>query len=195
MTWVEHQAFERDWHGDCVSTEFGERLKQTVYARKMGLRFEHDGKSPFSIDMGGKSVMDIGGGPYSMLLFCKNVKGAVLDPCHYPKWVYERYDAAGIGWIQMSAEELQRDVGSEIWIYNCLQHVLDPAKIIKNARRSARLIRIFEWLNIPPCPGHPHELSADKLDEWLGGEGKVEMLNDHDRGLVGLAYFGIFKGS
>lgn len=196
MTWTEHQQFERDWHGDCVGCEYGERTKQLIYARKMGLHFEHDGKSPFSIDMQGKSVVDIGGGPYSMLLFCRNVKGWVVDPCEYPEWVSMRYAQAGIHYMQEPMEEL--DAGfkfNEALCYNCLQHVQDPSKIITGARFVASLIRIFEWLNIPPCPGHPHELSADRLDEWLGGEGKVEMLNDRERGLVGLAYYGVFKGT
>jgi hypothetical protein len=192
MSWEDDQKFERDWHGDCVGTEFGERLKQTVYARKMGLRFEHDGKSPFVIDCGGRSVVDIGGGPYSMLLFCRNVKGIVVDPCEYPDWVYERYEEAGITWTQQTGEDALFPCRDEAWIYNCLQHVQDPAKVIANTRRSAKLMRIFEWINTGTSPGHPHNLTADLLDQWLGGEGKVETINDRERGLVGTCYYGVF---
>jgi hypothetical protein len=193
MSWEDDQKFERDWHGDCVGTEFGERLKQTVYARKMGLRFEHDGKSPFVIDCGGKSIVDIGGGPYSMLLFCRNVHGLVVDPCLYPDWIYRRYQVANIGVEADSAEEVVLgDTFDEAWIYNCLQHTKDPAKVIEMARESSKLIRIFEWINTGISPGHPHNLTADRLDEWLGGEGKVETLNDRERGLVGTCYYGVF---
>jgi hypothetical protein len=192
MSWTDDQKFERDWHGDCVGTEFGERLKQTVYARKMGLRFEHDGKSPFVIDCGGKSVADIGGGPYSMLLFCRNAKGIVVDPCEYPDWVYERYEEAGIAWTQQIGEDALFPYRDEAWIYNCLQHTQDPEKVIANSKRASKLIRIFEWINTGISPGHPHNLTADQLDEWLGGEGKVEYLDNRERGLVGTCYFGVF---
>ncbi len=192
MSWEDDQKFERDWHGDCVGTEFGERLKQTVYARKMGLRFEHDGKSPFVIDCGEKSIVDIGGGPYSMLLFCRNVKGTVIDPCEYPEWVEARYRHAGIELETTAGETALLGIFNEAWIYNCLQHVQDPVEIIANARRAAKLIRIFEWINTGTSPGHPHNLTADKLDEWLGGEGKVEYLDDRERGLVGTCYYGVF---
>lgn len=198
MTWNECQKWEAQWHGDCVGTEFGERMKQTVYARRMGLRFEHDGKSPFSLDCEGKSILDIGGGPYSMLLFCKNVKGTVIDPCEYPQWVMDRYQFAGITVLQMPVEDLKVSPGckgfDDAWIYNCAQHVIDPRVLIYNARMLSRIVRVFEWIECGTSDGHPHELTEASLNEWLGGEGKVEHLNDRERGLVGRCYYGVFKG-
>lgn len=193
MTWTDHQAFERDWHGDCIQVEFGERLKQTVYARKMGLRFEHDGKSPFSIDMGGQKVLEVGGGPYAMLLFCRNVRGTVVDPCSYPDWVYARYEAAGIDIKRIPAEDMVLEGYGQCWIANCLQHVQDPKEIIKRARQAASIVRVFEWVNHGVSPGHGHNLEPDLLNKWLDGEGKVE--NIDESGCKGLCYYGVFKGS
>lgn len=188
------QGFEKDWWGSCANT-LGEEIKQLVYAQKMGLKWYHNSKSPHNIDVKHQDILDIGGGPVSMLLKCENLAGAlVADPCDYPEWVYDRYGAVGIGHTKQKGEDLVP--GSfprfdEVWIYNCLQHVDDPEKIIKNARAMGKLIRIFEWIDNGVSPGHPHNLTAENLNKWLGGEGKVEVLDQPT--LRGKAYYGIFK--
>ena len=87
--------WEKQWWGTCQNT-YGEEEKQVVCATKMGLRFFHDGKGPYNIDMHGSSVLDIGGGPCSLLLKCVNVKGKVADPLllGFPHWILERYEEA-----------------------------------------------------------------------------------------------------
>lgn len=79
----------------------------------------------------------------------------------------------------------------EAWVYNVLQHVMDPEKIIQVAKRAARVIRLFEWIDIPPHPGHPHELTEANLSKWLGGEGTVEEFKG-ENGLSGKAFYGVF---
>ncbi len=191
MTWEEHQKWEAEWHGNCVNS-LGEEMKQLTYAKRMGLRFHHDGKSPYCIDMGGKSVVDIGGGPCSLLLKCVNVDGVVVDSCEYPCWIYARYDEAKIGMSSVPAESFLSIGFDEAWIYNCAQHVQDPEKVFAVARRCAEIVRVFEWIDIPESPGHPHMLTEDKLNEWLGGFGKVETINENTA--VGRCYYGVFKG-
>ena len=192
--WQEAQKFEKDWWN--FSNTFGEEMKQLLYAEKMGLKTFHDGKSPFNFDIGNKSVLDIGGGPVSLLLKCKNVEtGVVIDPLKIPKWVKERYKEANIHSFLLKGEEVEKwgFKFDEIWIYNCLQHTENPKKIIKNAKKIGKLIRIFEWIDIPVCEGHPHELTEKKLNKWLGGEGKVEVLKGQNT-CFGKCYYGIFNG-
>lgn len=191
--WNEDQEWEREWHGNCVNS-LNEELKQLVYAKRLGLRMEHDGKTPYSFDLRRVSVLDIGGGPYSLLLKCHNfTKALVADPCAYPDWVYERYKAMGINFVMVPGEELP-DLGiyDEVWIYNVLQHTMDPGKIISNARKLGKMIRVFEWIENGISVGHPQNLTEKDMNEWLGGYGKVEHLNES--GCVGLGYYGIFKG-
>ena len=193
MSWKDEQHFEKNWHGNCVNS-YWEETKQIVYAKRMGLKAEMiDGKYPV-YDLKGISVLDIGGGAYSMLLKCINFKGTVFDPCDYPKWIEERYKEAGIEYRRMKGEDLDQinltfDVGL---IYNVLQHVDNPEKIIKNARKICSEIRIFEWIDNGISPGHPWDLKEEKLNKWLGGIGKIEQLNE--QGCKGKSYYGIFKG-
>lgn len=193
MTWQKAQKWEEDWHGSCVNT-YGEEEKQLLYANRMGLSAFHDGKSPYNFDLGRKSILDIGGGPSSLLLKCINYGEpvTVLDPLTFPDWVYARYDIAGISYIQMMGEQVNpKRTYDESWIYNVLQHTQSPASVIKSAQKASRVIRIFEWIETEVNIGHPHSLTEDKLNEWLSGEGKVETLNGQAN-CCGRCYYGIF---
>lgn len=191
MNWKRAQEWEGAWWGNCVNT-YGEEFKQLLYAEKMGLEAFHNGKSPYNFDLGGVSVLDIGGGPASLLLKCVNFSRAlVVDPLVVPGWVGERYKLAGIEFLQGRAEDLDEEGWDECWIYNVLQHVESLRRVVKRARRAASLIRIFEWLDTPMNEGHLHTLTEDLLNEWLGGEGKVEQFSGRNT-CVGKAYYGIF---
>lgn len=195
MSWKEDQQWESEWHGNCVNS-FWEETKQIVYAKRMGLEADMVlGKYPV-YDLKGKSVIDIGGGAYSMLLKTVNGKRlTVVDPCFYPKWTKDRYSANRIQFINSPAEEIRELEGhefDEVWIYNCLQHTIDPKKILKNALVLSKVVRIFEWIDTGVAIGHPQDLKEDKLNKWLGGVGKTEVLNES--GCYGKCYYGIFKG-
>jgi hypothetical protein len=196
MSWIDEQKFEIDWWGNCCNT-YSEETKQLTYAQKIGLHANWNyGHYPV-YNLNNISVVDIGGGPTSILLKCNGLKkGAVIDPCPYPKWVIERYKEAEIDYHITKAENNifgPNYIFDEAWIYNVLQHTDNPEKIIKNARKFSKLIRIFEWIDMPPTKGHPHELKEDKLNKWLHGKGKVKELNEN--GCVGKAYYGIFPVS
>jgi 2-polyprenyl-3-methyl-5-hydroxy-6-metoxy-1,4-benzoquinol methylase len=194
--WRAAQKLEVQWWGDCANT-FGEELKQLVYAERMGMKSTTkigDGRYPL-YQLNGTSVLDIGGGPVSILL--KTVDAGnlcVIDPADYPQWVYERYHAREIATLNMPAEDYAcTSRWDEAWIYNVLQHVEDPEKVVAVARKCAKLIRIFEWIDIPAYPGHPHELKARELDRWLGvrGAGIVQPVDEELFGRAN-AYSGVF---
>lgn len=192
MTWQQAQKWEKDWWGNCVNTLFEEK-KQLIYADKMGLEIVANEKTPYTFDLSGKSILDVGGGATSLLLKCINHKGsAVIDPLPMPKWVISRYEEVGIKFLNFPAEKMRFDKNAfeEIWIYNCLQHTDNPRKIIKNAKHAGKIIRIFEWIDTPVSDGHIHTLTEEDLNVWLGGYGKVEQMKQ--RPCFGKAYYGVF---
>ena len=190
MTWEDDQEWELDWWNLCINT-WGEEQKQRHYAQCMGLHELSNSQYSFYYDLRERSVLDIGGGPTSLLLKCIN-RGLtkVADPAQYPDWVKARYKFANIRYTYEKGEELVLDKGyDEVWIYNVLQHVIDPEAIIINARRAGKIIRVFDWLEIGVAPGHPHNLLEDQMNKWLGGRGKVNA--DVSRGKE---YYGVFLG-
>lgn len=179
-------TFERQWWGDCCNT-FGEDSKHYTYARLMGLKQDW-----VYFVVGNKSILDIGGGPTSMLLKVYDlVKGKIYDPIDYPKWTVDRYNSKNIEVVVDYGENVDESGWDEVWIYNCLQHVTDPERIIKNALKSAKVLRIFEWVDIPPHEGHPHMLTEENLNKWIGQIGQTTLLNEG--GCYGKAYHGCFQ--
>ncbi len=185
------QEWEAGWWGNATQT-FGEEVKQLTYANKMGLKnLQVDGRWPV-YDLDGRSVLDIGGGPVSILLKTINGWGMVVDPCPFPDWVTARYEAVGIQHVMQEAEKFDApNRMTEAWIYNVLQHVVDPEKVIATARRNAHLIRLFEWIETETNVGHPHAFHADELNQWLGGVGEIGIIDENSA--YGLGYWGVFS--
>lgn len=180
-----HYEFERSYWGNCCNT-FDEEQKHYVYGRLMGLPVVH-----YSFDANNKRILDIGAGPVSMLLKTINLeKGKVVDPIQYPDWTVQRYAAHNIEVEVGRGEDIQEQGWDEVWIYNCLQHADDPAKIIYNAKKAAPILRFFEWINIPAHDGHPHELTEATLNKWIGHIGRTIQLSQ--TGCYGTAYYGVF---
>ena len=179
----EHFEFERAYWGNCCNT-FDEEQKHYVYARLMNIPRSH-----YSLLLQPpRTVLDIGGGPVSMLLKCKGlVTGKVIDPITYPKWTQLRYADHNIDVQVQRGEDVCERGWDEVWIYNCLQHTDDPQLIIANAKRAGRKLRLFEWIDIPAHEGHPWMLTEELLNEWTGGTGKTIELRES--GCFGRAYF------
>jgi 2-polyprenyl-3-methyl-5-hydroxy-6-metoxy-1,4-benzoquinol methylase len=191
QTWKEAQREERAFWDDCRNT-FGEELKQQLYMRRMGF---YPLSSTYGFDMKGRSVLDVGGGPVSVLLKCINLnmnddthRAKVIDPCEYPEWVYARYRQAGIAYEHIPAEEMNESGWDVGLMYNCLQHVVDPKAIVRKLIAAARVVKIFEWIDVPPHPGHPHQLRAEDLERWTGRKGEVELFNGLNE-CYGLAWY------
>lgn len=171
--WKHAQTEELNYWGNCYNYRtWCEFSKGEMYAREIGLTAEYGVEG--ELNMQGKSVIDIGGGPVSMTLRCFNSRQlTVVDPCNWPPSVQRRYDRYGIKLIKMPAESLTPDivgVAEEAWLINLLQHVQDPALVIERCKCMAKVIRIFDWLNIPPDGGaHPRMLTAEGILNWFLG--------------------------
>ena len=180
--WQEHNEHERAWWGDCLNTS-DEEFKQLKYALLMGLEqysfYAKDRRFGNGYDLGGRSVLDVGGGPVSLLLKCRNLGPAwVVDPCRWPGWIMARYEAAAICYLQQPAENqyLDGQLFDEVWLYNVLQHVYRPEDVARNALAHLKPggnLRVFEWIETMETPGHPHVLTAERLNVAFGVQGQV----------------------
>jgi glycosyltransferase involved in cell wall biosynthesis len=173
------------------------QVKQQGYVDMLGLG-EYGRCARY--DLKGKSILDIGGGPCSLLLRCHNYgKVTVLDPCEFETWVYERYKSAKINIVKTSAEDWIPDgFYDEVWCYNVLQHVRDPQKIIDMMKRTAKKIRVFEWIDTPIDTGHPWSFTTEQLDKMFGQKGTGRNINEQDflyqflHTTEARAYYGVF---
>jgi len=180
--WEKAQESEQAWWGSCVDTS-DEEVKQREYASLMGLDCYKGnvGLRSERYNLRGHSVLDLGGGPVSLLLRCENRgRSVVVDPATFPDWVLGRYDAAGIEYVREPAESVALGATfDEVWIYNVLQHVQDPQAVIETAKQHGGIVRVFEWVGIPADTKHPHVLTREALDDWLGCRGRVSDVTWH----------------
>ena len=201
--WNEAVSWEASWWAGSnrYSNSDAEKRKHHVMAERMGLSID----DAFRIDLAGRSVVDVGGGPASLLL---NTYGGgdmlIVDPFvnEWPNWVRERYECAGIRTLSSRGEDF--DSGAfdfdEAWIYNCLQHVEDPKAVIEKtvaAMKFGGTLRMFEWVNTGVYKGHIHDLSGDFLVEAMEGVGLKEcsvdeFTQDWGNGDVTQAFAGVF---
>lgn len=118
----------------------------------------------------GLSVVDIGGGPFSMLYgYPERGRCAVVDPLPIPQDCVDRYRQGGIEFLQLPAEVYMREYSGpkfdEAWIYNCLQHVQDPIAILSAVPKCAKVLRICEPMETIVEMYHPHSFG---VDEFIG---------------------------
>jgi hypothetical protein len=109
----------------------------------------------------GLSVLDIAGGPMPLGMIPDFFLGryVVLDPAVYPDVDIERIRERAEGWRGGRFDE--------VWGYNVLQHVVDPAEVMATARACAlHTIRWFDVVETAIYPVHPHSIRAD----WLRAE-------------------------
>ena len=181
---MDHSDFEKEFWS--TPNYYGEETKQLLYMREMGFPLVRSWRSAFNFDFGGRSVIDIGGGPVSVLL--KRVDDGsswVVDPIVLPEWAAKRYVEADVRYVEKPGETFprlrsMRDEDGKLrqfdvaLVYNCLQHVENPAKVIANARRVSKTLRMFEWIDVPPHDGHPYMLTQSMLEEATGQRGVVK---------------------
>jgi hypothetical protein len=191
--WDTAQHSEAHFWNTCTQT-FVEEQKQFFYATRMKLPFIDYPLS--SIDFQGKSVVDIGSGPTSLLLKSHNhSKAYAVDPLMdtFPNWVRDRYKSVGIEPISLGGEDIDTNWQfDEALIYNVLQHTIDPELIIHKALRIAKTVRIFEWIDVPSDDLHPHILTEANLDKWFGTKGMTEKVHEPYM-FDASCYYGVFS--
>jgi len=160
-TWELAQQYEHEWWGTERYTRWEEEVaKQETYARLMGL--------PADLNMGRKTILDVGCGPVSMLLRATHGGSAGVDPLLMSDETKAKYAAADVALHQGKAEDYEPAKRfDEGWIYNCLQHVDDPNKVMSMLLRAVDAVRVFEWIEMPVCEGHPHTLTVEQFERWL----------------------------
>lgn len=116
----------------------------------------------------GKTVLDLGGGPYplAILLGLPIASVTVVDPLPFANVLLDPL----VKRITAPAETYSGPRCDEVWGYNVLQHVIDPAAVIATALRHALTrVRWFDWVDSPIASHHPHSLKAEWLIEQFAG--------------------------
>ena len=170
--WVKAQMGERSFHCDedgwggstLAERRAREQIQRGIYAGLLGIGY----------DVPPASVTDIGCGPESLLLIASAAQMAAVDPTAFLPEDEARYATAGITRAIMPAEDYVGPQTEEVWMYNCLQHTIDPMKVLGVVTaHAATRIRIFEWTHVPTDTLHLHRLSEAQIISALQRAGFV----------------------
>lgn len=120
----------------------------------------------------GLNVIEIGPADFPALQTCENFNGVIIEPMaseHLEQICREK----GITLIKMPFESVEfaekKDNGiREIWLFNVMQHVIDPGAFIEKCKAVADRIRYFEPINQPITAYHPHTYTLKDYIDYFG---------------------------
>jgi len=167
-TWQQAQINERKQHVDPF--EKG----QSSYFHAYQQYFQHIG---LFFNLEGKSIIEIGPADHPALGFCKNYsKSYVIEPMpssHLARILSDK----NIELIKKPAENYKFPKVNEVWLFNVLQHVIDPDVIIEKSKEAADIIRFFEPINMGRDKCHLHSFNAKYFKDYFGDCVKIYPYN------------------
>lgn len=139
-------------------------------------------------DQTGKKIIEIGCADVPALMFCNGYKPSfIIEPLPSPILLELTKDLA-ITILVDAAENLDFPKVDEVWLFNVLQHVIDPDVIINKCKEAAKVIRFFEPVedHIDLC--HLHTFSLDYFKGHFGDcvqyyedhKGRVKNFHEHE---------------
>lgn len=166
-------------------------VAQPQYMDSLFIKNDYFDSRDLSLNFRGLKVLDVGGGPSSILLRSnKNhselhdgfSEGVVIDPVKISEHQKLRYEYFGVRFIQDMAENITKyyseNYFDECFIYNCLQHVEDPIRILDGITKVSKKIRIAEPIHIPTDKCHLHTFTEDYFANYFDNDKwEIEMQN------------------
>lgn len=131
-------------------------------------------------DLHGLHVIEVGPAHHPALAYCHNYgASAIVEPMHNEK-LFEFCRANSVSLFDMPLEEISdedlndfRDNAEgnviEVWLFNVMQHVINPDEFIRQCKLFADRIRFFEPINTPVEPHHPHTFTYQNYIDYFGG--------------------------
>lgn len=139
-------------------------------------------------DLKGKSIIEVGPADVPALYYCgdKGAHSIIIEPM--PSSVLEELSSEKCISTVIQPAEYVKYLDSpnwkidEVWIFNVLQHVMDPDKVVANCKKWAKTIRFFEPIDMGTTEAHPHSFTLDDFKGWFGDSAK---LYDYNNDAVG----------
>lgn len=156
--WLSAQTAERACHALGFNDGFAHYAESYTHVfRYLGMETEQHGKT----------IMEIGPADFPALAYCQNYKGLIVEPMpsDYLSLICETRQIEIIG---SPVEEAQLPAADEVWIFNLLQHVIDPELLVAKCKDAADVIRFFEPVDYPTCVYHPHTFAESDFIRWFG---------------------------
>lgn len=156
--WLQAQEAERNCHQSDFSSGFQHyRIVYKHTFRYLGMSF----------DQNGKRILEVGPADFPALAYCHNYRGVIVEPMPSPH-LSDICREREIEVLTNPVEEIDLPQVDEAWIFNVLQHVIDPDLLVEKCKEAASVVRYFEPVDYPTCEYHPHTFSEADFIRWFG---------------------------
>ena len=141
-----------------------------VIAKYFGIDYKKDFKD--------KVIVQVGAGPRVSILSTEGnfKRGLIVEPLidRWPSNIREDYEKVGIEIIAAPYEDLDIDEQvDETWFFNVVQHVFDPKEQLELAKKTSKVIRVFEPIGTGTDVAHPHYITEETFTDVLGNFGQI----------------------
>ena len=141
-----------------------------VIAKYFGIDYKKDFKD--------KVIVQVGAGPRGSILSTNGnfKRGVIIEPLidRWPADIREDYEKVGIEIIDQPYENLDIELEiDETWFFNVVQHVMDPKEQLELAKKTSKVIRVFEPIGTGTDVAHPHYITKETFTDVLGDFGKI----------------------
>lgn len=152
--WQQAQQAERAFHNEPFEQGYAH------YKQSYAQYFQHLG---IDADLQGKKIVEIGPADFPALAYCENIGDSfIVEPM--PSAILKKF---AIKVVNSMAEDAEYKA-DEVWLFNVLQHVVDPYKIVDRAKAQADVVRFFEPVDYGIDECHPWNLTEAMFKEWFG---------------------------
>jgi hypothetical protein len=151
---------------------------EDVYKNTASIILENYFNINLQTDLVGKKILECGGGCYPASYFCTGLKKVVnVEPLYdkFPDIVKQKLLSKKIESVSIPFEDYTTKIKfDEVWFFNVLQHVRDPIMQIENAKKIAKIIRVFEPINTAINNEHPHSFNLEFFENQFSNT-KIEI--------------------
>jgi hypothetical protein len=133
------------------------------------------------VDFKDKTIVEVAAGSVPAVMMVEGAKRRVaVEPLMATElWKPQRVacEATGVEIVADAYEYVDIDpsVGvDETWLFNAMEHVIDPVEQMKKAMETSQVVRVFEATNgLPPSTAHPHTITKELITSVMGDFGEV----------------------
>ena len=166
--WQNAQTAEFSHHQDLRREAY--ITATNVIAKYLDINYEND--------FNDKVIVQVGAGPRGSILSTNGnfKRGVVIEPLidRWPSEIREDYEKDGIEIVDQPYENLEIDEPvDETWFFNVVQHVFDPKEQLELAKKTSKVIRIFEPIGTGTDVAHPHYITKETFTDVLGDFGQI----------------------
>jgi len=161
--WDEAQKAEREFHNE-LSLE----VAVEHYAESYNQYFNFLGinkRNP--IEKKSCLVLEVGCADIPALIFCSGYEGIIIEPMPSPN-LKKLITGFPIVLMQDTVENAEIPFVHEAWIFNVMQHIIDPELFINKIKHVANKIRFFEPINTEYNVCHPQSYTLEFFKDHFG---------------------------